>query len=206
MNEQVSVNQEYICPTCEGGKFAVAPDVTCPDCSDTGKCTLIVEQIVNCFFCKVPPVLGWFLNRRSIECYKCGQMSVSKQGIVDDEPKLRKSVIEFWNSLQKPIAEINKEFSERQKKIKAQISVDECIEALREYISKQWNTELTQDLAKSALELLIIKTDRLKRLDENVKNQLKELNTTYKQKFMRRETKFNAEKERLIELLEGLDK
>lgn len=38
MKEQIIVD-EYICPTCEGGKFAIAPDVVCPECNDTGKCT-----------------------------------------------------------------------------------------------------------------------------------------------------------------------
>lgn len=62
--------------------------------------------------------------------------------------------------------------------MKERVSVDECIECLQEYISKGFNTELAQDAAKSALELLIINIDRLKRLDENVKKKIKE----YKEK------------------------
>lgn len=81
--------------------------------------------------------------------------------------------------------------------LKEEVSVDECIEWLREYISKQWNTESTQDMAKSALELLIIKIDRLKRLEENVKKKIKYYGTCSNWIFNEKD---------VIKLLESLDK
>lgn len=63
--------------------------------------------------------------------------------------------------------------------MKEQVSVDECIECLQEYISKRFNTELAQDLSKGALDVLIIKIGRLKRLDENVKREIEAAERVY---------------------------
>lgn len=86
---------------------------------------------------------------------------------------------------------------------KEQVSIDECIECLREYISKQWNTESTQDMAKSALELLIIKIDGLKRLDESVNKNIAEYREDLK---ITGKNDCLISRKRLIELLESLYK
>jgi hypothetical protein len=82
---------------------------------------------------------------------------------------------------------------------KEQVSVDECIEVLHEYISKQWNSEIMQDLAKSSLELLILKIENLKRLKENVKKLIKECELE-----LHEDEKYC--KCTIIDLLESLDK